>query len=127
MYRLPPEERIKAREVARQMHENGQDFATAQAREATDKRGFVYCITNPAWPAHCKVGRAFDPEARLRGYQTGCPERDYELKYAVYFEDCHAAEKLIHDTLADYKAEGEWFRILPSTAEHVLDEIGGYI
>lgn len=127
--KLTPEERAVYLESARSLIVLGSDIAVAHCAElaGVEKRGFVYVITNPAWPAHCKVGRAFDPESRLAGYQTGCPERDYQLKYAVYFEDCHAAEKLIHDTLADYRAEGEWFRILPSTAEHVLDEIGGYI
>lgn len=126
-YALDKEERARIRGVAHYMYDVGQDFATSQIAEKVDKRGFLYVITNPAWPAHCKVGRAFDPEARLRNYQTGCPDRNYKLRYAVYFEDCHAAEKLVHDTLADYQAQGEWYRILPSTAEHVLDQIGGYL
>jgi len=127
LFSMDKAERMKVRSVAAQMYDNGQDFATAQAREATDKRGFVYVIAHPAFPEYVKIGRAFDPESRLSGYQTGCPRRAYELKYAVYFEDCHTAERLIHDTLADYRAEGEWFRMLPTVAEHVLDEIGGYI
>lgn len=126
-YALDKEERARIRGVAHYMHDVGADFATSEIAEKVDKRGFLYVIRNPAWPAHVKVGRAFDPEARLRNYQTGCPDRNYKLCYAVYFEDCHAAEKLVHDTLADYQAQGEWYRILPSTAEHVLDQIGGYL
>lgn len=126
-FRLPRELRERYRNVAREMYDNGMDATTAEKAKQTDKRGFVYVIRNPAWPAHVKVGRAFDPESRLNGFQTGSPQRDYELHYAVYFEDCHRAEELIHDTLADYRAHGEWFRILPSTAEHVLNEIGGYL
>ncbi len=126
---LTAEERSVYRETAAGLRALGSDIAVAHAAElaGVEKRGFVYVITNPAWPAFCKVGRAFDPESRLASYQTGCPDRDYKLHYAVYFEDCHAAETLIHDTLADYRASGEWFRILPSTAEHVLDQIGGYL
>lgn len=126
---LSPEERAVYLESARGLIALGSDFAVADAAEkaGVEARGFVYVITNPAWPAHCKVGRAFDPLARLASFQTGAPERDYVLRYAVYFEDVLKAERLIHDTLADYRASGEWFRILPSTAEYVLDQIGGYL
>lgn len=120
-------QRLDVRAAAKQLHELGKDIPTAHVAEKTDRRGFVYVITHPSWPGYCKVGRAFDPESRLRSYQTGCPARAYKLEYAVYFPDCHSAEKLIHDTLADYQAEGEWYRILPSTASHVLDQTGGYL
>jgi hypothetical protein len=126
-FALPEEERREVHETAKQMFEAGLDIATAHICEKTDRRGFVYVIWNPAWPAYVKVGRAFNPLSRLAQFQSGCPERDYKLKYAVYFENCYEAERLIHNTLADYRAEGEWFRILPTTAEHVLDQIGGYI
>ena len=125
---LSKEERAVYLESARSLMVVGADYATAHAAEAAgvEKRGFVYVITNPAWPAHCKVGRAFDPEERLRSYQTGCPERDYKLTFAAFFPDVRAAERLIHDTLADYRANGEWFRMLPSTAEHVIYTIMEY-
>ena len=126
-YALPKARRRILAEQAKRLVDLGADFATAQRAEKTVRDGFVYVITHPAFPEYVKIGRAFDPESRLSGYQTGCPHRAYELKYAVYFEDCHTAERLIHDTLADYRAEGEWFRMLPTVAERVLDEIGGYI
>lgn len=126
-YALPPGDRERLNKKAREMYDLGADLVTAHVAEKVVREGFVYIITNPAWPAHCKIGRAFDPESRLNGYQTGAPQRDYRLHYAVYFDDCHEAEELIHNTLADYRANGEWFRILPSVAEHVLDMIGGYI
>lgn len=126
---LTQEERAVYLETARGLIALGSDYAVADAAEkaGVEPRGFVYVITNPAWPAHCKIGRAFDPLARLQSFQTGAPERDYVLRYAVYFADVRKAEALIHNTLADYRAEGEWFRILPGVAETVLDEIGGYI
>lgn len=126
---LSKEERAVYLESARSLIVLGSDIGVAHAAEVSgvEKRGFVYVITHPAWPEYCKVGRAFDPESRLRGYQTGCPNRAYRLRYAAYFPDCVAAEKLIHDTLADYRAEGEWFRIPASVVEYSIDEIGGYL
>lgn len=126
-YALDSDARRALNKKAIEMYDLGADLVTAHVAEKIVREGFVYVIWNPAWPAHVKIGRAFDPESRLNSYQTSSPDRDYELKYAVYFSDCRRAEELIHDTLADYRAEGEWFRILPSTAEHILDEIGGYI
>ena len=119
-YQLSKAERMNIRETAKHLYELGADFPTAQRNEATNKQGFVYIITNAAWPGYVKIGRAFNPESRLKGYQTGCPFRGYELEYAIYFEDCHGAEKIIHDWLADYRAEGEWFRLLPHVAEHTI-------
>ena len=126
--KLTKEERAVYLESARSLMVLGADYGVAHAAEVAgvEKRGFVYVIRHPAWPAHVKVGRAFDPESRLRQYQTGCPERGYLLHFAAYFPDVVYAEKLIHDTLADYRANGEWFRMLPSTAEHVIYQIMEY-
>ena len=41
--------------------------------------GFVYLITNKAWPEWVKVGRTANPRVRLRNYQTSSPLRDYEV------------------------------------------------
>ena len=123
-YALPPEERAAIRSTAKLMHEQGQCFAGAQEAERTDLRGFVYVITNPAWPHHCKIGRAFDPESRLRGYQTGCPRRSYRLRYALYFRDCHTAEAALHARLIDHQLEGEWFAIAPDEAQEAIEAYG---
>jgi hypothetical protein len=97
----------------------GQDFDTAKKREKTDRRGFVYVITNAAWPQYVKIGRAFDPDSRVKGYQTGSPLRDYVLHSSVYFEDCYMAEKEMHLRLKHHQREtvqGEWFHLDPDVA-----------
>jgi hypothetical protein len=117
---LPPEERQEVLDTARQMYDLGVNAPAAERAELLDKRGFVYVITNPAWPGIVKIGRAFDPESRLAGYQTSCPHRDYELHSSVYFHDCYFAEKEIHARLIDHCTAGEWFIINP---DHALGEI----
>lgn len=124
---LPREERREIMNTAKRMYELGADFGTAQKAEEHERRGFVYVIKHPAFPGYVKIGRAFDPDGRLTSFQTGCPTRSYELHYAAYFENCYAAEKFIHETLADYRAEGEWFRLLPSVAEEHIESLGGYL
>lgn len=126
-YSMSAEERSRINRKAIKLYDLGASQLRAMQAEPILNEGFVYVVSNPAWPEYVKVGRAFDPVERTRAFQTSGPHRDYKLEYAVYFEDCRKAEQLVHDTLADYRAEGEWFRLLPKVAEGVLDEMGGYI
>ncbi len=120
-YALDKPDRTRIRETAKELYDLGADFATAERAERTDKRGFVYAITNPAWPGLVKIGRAFNPESRLNGYQTGSPYRDYRLDYAVYFEDSHATERDIHIWLDAFRVTGEWFRVSINRAVYAID------
>jgi len=124
---LPVSERDMVRQKAAELHELGADMVLATKAQATEKRGFVYVITNPAWPGYVKIGRAFDPEARLSGYQTSCPKRDYALYAAIYFEDCHFAETEIHARLYGYRQEGEWFYLTPFLARHAINKLRSLI
>jgi len=117
-------DRDAVRATAARMYELGVDVPTAARAQATELRGFVYIITNPAFPDWVKIGRAFDPESRLKGYQTGSPHRDYKLEYAVYFKDCVFAEREIHARLKPaYPRSGEWFRINASIASMFIDQL----
>ena len=51
------------------------------------QEGYVYVITNKAWPEWVKIGRAIDANDRLRSYQTNSPLRDYWIVYSQYFEE----------------------------------------
>jgi hypothetical protein len=124
---LDKPERLRLREIATAMYESGMSIDTAKRAQVTDKRGFVYVITHPAFSDYVKVGRAFDPDARLRGYQTGCPLRRYKLYDQTYFEDCHFAEREIHERLSHCRAEGEWFHITPLLAQHTINQLRSII
>ena len=97
---------------------------TALQKDAQVKEGYVYVITNPAWPDWVKIGMAIDAEDRLNGYQTSSPMRDYELIHSVYFDDRNKAERDAHK-IADRKGErkGEWFKITEEQALEVLQEL----
>ena len=122
-YALSKIERVGIRATATQLHELGVDIGTADRAEQTEKRGFVYIITNKAWPEYVKIGRAFDPDARLSGYQTSCPYRDYELRYAVYFNDCYQAERSVHYMLDKWRRGGEWFFADVEEATQLIDRL----
>jgi len=120
---LNKEERLSIREMAKQLYDFGRDVPTAAKAEETNRQGFVYIIGHPSWPDLLKIGRAFNPESRLKGYQTGCPKRDYRLHYAVYFEDCYVAERAIHAYHVKWRREGEWFYIDLDEAIHSIDKL----
>jgi hypothetical protein len=120
---LSKQERSAIRLIASQMHDNGREFSRAKQREGTDKRGFVYVIVNPAWEDYCKIGRAFDPESRLRGYQTATPFRDFHLYGARYFADAALAEREMHMRLDEHREEGEWFYLDPARALQEIDKL----
>jgi len=73
--------------------------------------GFVYIITNPAFPGWVKIGLTTDPERRLSNYQTASPYRDYEMVEVVKVNDRASAEITIHGDLGGKsERKGEWFR-----------------
>ena len=86
--------------------------------------GEVYVIRNRAWSEWQKVGKALDAKDRLKGYQTGSPNRDYELIHTEWFADRHAAEKAIHKMIEQHKSchdrKGEWFKCYDSVIKEII-------
>jgi hypothetical protein len=78
----------------------------------TTKAGYVYVITNAAWPDWVKVGMAIDADDRLNGYQTSSPFRDYELQYSVYCKDRRKLEGKAHKAVEAIASDrnNEWFK-----------------
>ena len=92
----------------------------------TTKAGYVYVITNAAWPEWVKVGMAIDADDRLNGYQTSSPFRDYELQYSVYCKDRRKLEGKAHkavEVIASAR-NNEWFK---ASIEDAVDCITGII
>ncbi len=94
------------------------------------QEGYVYVITNKAWPEWVKIGRAIDANDRLRSYQTNSPLRDYWIVHSVYFEDVNAAERKAHLIAARMTGtpwnkvdNGEWFKLTQEQAVEVLREV----
>ena len=89
--------------------------------------GYVYIITNKAWPEWVKIGRAIDENDMLRSYQTNSPLSDYWVVYSQYFNDVSAAERKAHLIAARITGKpcdnGEWFRLTEQQAREVLKEV----
>ena len=88
------------------------------------KQGYVYIITNPAWPGWIKIGKAIDATDRLRSYQTYSPFRDYSLEYGCKVEDSLRVETMCKRQLKKTKPEkSEWFKCNPMDAIFIIQEL----
>jgi hypothetical protein len=89
------------------------------------KEGYVYIITNKAWPNWVKIGMAIDAEDRCNGYQTSSPFRDYVLEHSVATEDRRKSEKKAHKKAKNLASgtSGEWFKLDVETAKQILDNL----
>lgn len=104
--------------------------AFAEMAEEDVQAGYVYVITNKAWPEWVKIGRAIDANDRLRSYQTSSPLRDYWIVHSVHFDDVNAAERKAHliaaritSTPWNKVVNGEWFKLTEQQAKDVLKEV----
>lgn len=75
--------------------------------------GFIYCLSNPAWPEWVKVGETIDYESRLKTYQTSSPMTDYKMFLTWWVEDRKMSEREILDSFraSGYEVQGEWVKI----------------
>jgi len=89
------------------------------------KEGYVYAITNKAWPDWVKIGMAVDVEERLSSFQTSSPHRDYVLAYSVASNDRRKSEGEAHTRALALAtdAKGEWFKLSVEQAITILDNL----
>ncbi len=71
-----------------------------------EKKDDLYFIQMTEAPYHFKIGRAKDPEKRLKQLQTGSPVK---LKIVHVFKGLGNKEKMLHEELRRWRLEGEWF------------------
>jgi len=87
------------------------------------KSGYVYIVTNPAWPGCLKVGHTVDRVTRLSQYMTYDPYGDYRMEFYCRCEDRAAAEKEFKQKHGLCRVSGEWFRMEVGEAKRSLAEI----
>lgn len=86
-------------------------------------RGVIYILTNEAMPGYVKVGKTTTtPEQRMRELDTSGVPLPFECFYAAVVDDCHTAEKLLHDAFADTRVRSrrEFFEISPERVASAL-------
>ena len=93
----------------------------SQRSKRTPLKGYIYIITNPAWPDYVKIGSAKNIGRRIDSYNTGSPLRDYQVYYLEKSNDIHLIEYLFKEScnLRDF----EWYKISPDIAKEMLINI----
>jgi len=106
-------------------YKNINDAIFEQSAMSKIKEGYVYVITNEAWPDWVKIGMAIDAEDRLSGYQTSSPHRDYVLEHSVASNDRRKAEQQAHTQALKVAVDtnGEWFKMTVQQAINILDNL----
>lgn len=84
------------------------------------KEGYVYLITNPAWPNYVKIGSAIDVNDRLSSYQTSSPLRDFKLEFYFLSPDRLKDEKALHELCLERNSE--WCKIELDTIKSVCKQ-----
>ena len=86
----------------------------------TSKRfGYVY-IARAENGLH-KIGRAKDPEARVRGFAGAVMPFVIELIHTIPSNDCIQAESLLHQRYRQCRRVGEWFELSERDLDKILD------
>ena len=123
--RLSPSQRARVRAHAIRLYEDGLTVGTIAEKyaDAVGTDGFIYVVTNPAFPGYVKIGCAINVCSRLADYQTYCPFRSFKLEHAVYVSDRRKAEALVHMMFHAQRGMGEWFQITVDEAVDALESV----
>jgi hypothetical protein len=74
------------------------------------RNGFLYLISNPAFPGYIKVGITKNLNQRLASYQTYDPFRRFKVEHYAFCEDIRKEEiRIINMFSVDVKT-GEWVK-----------------
>jgi hypothetical protein len=78
----------------------GQDVESRLRLDQLNSRGqYIYILTNIAYPDMIKIGKAINPQKRVRQINNAGIIVEWELKWALPVSDDYKVETLIHNDL----------------------------
>src|SRR6056300_1612739 len=92
-------------------------------------RGWVYLLTNPAYPELIKIGKEVTTSKRINGINSAGTVSEWELKAAMPVSDDYKVENLMHRELEQYRRRSdqgssrEFFEVPMSLAIQALLEV----
>lgn len=91
---------------------------------------FLYVIAARPDSGPVKIGLATNPARRMRGLQTGSPQRlglhgTFKLVGPDARKTAYRLERDIHRRLAHAAVSGEWFAVTPAEARHLIRDMIG--
>ena len=91
---------------------------------------FVYILTNDAYPNLCKVGKAVNPEDRIKGINSAGTVSEWVLRYALPVTDDYKVENLVHRHFQEFRRDSdqgharEFFEVDFETAVKAVEYFG---
>lgn len=87
--------------------------------------GYVYIITNPAFPEWVKVGSTINIDERLRSYQTSDPKRGFVVNWSEIFDDRIDIENKLRKLIKNEGIEisNEWCKIHYSKVKYLCKNL----
>lgn len=101
-----------------------------QLDRAFTKGKYVYVLINVAYPGVCKIGKAVNPQERIKQINNAGVVSEWELKYALPVSDDFLVENLVHQELAALRLNShqgssrEFFSISLEEAISTIEKIG---
>lgn len=89
-------------------------------------KGYVYILTNPAYPGLVKIGMTTGtPESRAASLQTTGVPFPFEVAHSVFSPDCAHLEAEIHEHYCEVRVSEsrEFFRVDAADAAVIMDEL----
>ena len=68
--------------------------------QSSEDGRYVYILTNPAYPTLCKIGKAINPQKRVKQINSAGIVSEWQLKYALPVVDDYLVEFLVHKHLS---------------------------
>jgi len=107
------------------------DKLKLQDREKTMTSGkYVYVLTNSAYPGLCKIGKAVNPEDRIKGINSAGTISEWVLRYALPVTEDYKVENLIHRHFEEFRRNSnqghsrEFFEVDFETAVKAVEYFG---
>lgn len=101
----------------------GSGFGTSSSKQETSKKlrnrkGFVYLLAAFHDKQLYKIGRATNPNNRLRTFNVKLP---FPVAYECIIEtgDMYRLERELHRLFDDKRLDGEWFRLSQSDVQYI--------
>lgn len=98
-------------------------------QSSTDGR-YVYILTNPAYPTLCKIGKAINPQKRVKQINSAGIVSEWKLVYALPVVDDYLVEFLVHKHLSFCRCDThqgtsrEFFEIELNEAIKTIENLG---
>lgn len=91
---------------------------------------YVYILTNPIYPNLCKIGKAVNPQKRVKQINGPGVMSEWILRYALPVVDDYLVEFLVHKHLSHLRCNNhqgssrEYFEISVKEAIEVIENLG---